>query len=137
MFQLKGKKERFSDNPWKVISLALLIVVVCFIVMDRYDIQFVDKEGVDGGFDEVEVCGEIVSTPTWTDDSGRILATGYRSFGNQSWDVVNRALIPNKVHFVYNSKCGWCHQQIEYFGLTWQDYVDAGLTHDCGEILNK
>jgi len=83
-------------------------------------------------------CNKTTSTPSWGDINGNIIDVGYKNFsilfGNQSVDIVNEFLIPNKVFFIYNPGCGWCQKQIEYFGLTWQDYVNSGFTVVCGGV---
>jgi len=146
MMQTKGKNERFADNLWKVTSLILLIVIVVFIAVDRMEknegpvgiptMQYDYPIGPTQEFNEVDVCKKIPGTPAWVDDQGNIIDTGYTTFGDQSINIVTTHLIPQKVHFVYSDTCGWCHKQIEYFGNTWDDYVEANLTHNCRTIFS-
>jgi len=118
---------KIRKNPW--IASTIFLGLVCLIfIFSSFDASI-------NGFDEVEVCKSISGTPSWTDDSGNVVASGYTNFNNQSIDIVNIFLIPDRIHFIYSNDCGWCKKQIEYFGATWQDYLDSGLTHDCGEII--
>ena len=136
------KKQRklldsIRENPW--IASTFFLGVICLILITGFfgQVQLIEEPPkVIEGFDEVDVCSKITGTPSWADDEGNIITSGYQSFGNVSWDVVNGELIPKKVHFLYSSTCGWCLEQIKYFGNTWPDYVNSGLTHDCKEILS-
>lgn len=128
---MKEKEKSFEtirENPWIVATFFLGII--CLILMVG---TFHEVKSLPSGFDAKAVCSSIKGTPAWVDENETIIDYGYKTFGDQSIDVVNVILIPNKVHFVYSGGCGWCKKQIEYFGITWGDYVTSGLTHDCLE----
>ncbi len=111
---------KMRENPWIASTLFLGILVLILMVGN-----FVEEDTW-----QKNICQNIRGTPSWVKD-GVVFDSGYTNFGNQSLDVVNDVLIPQEIYFIYSSNCGWCEKQIDYFGTTWGDYVDAGLTIDC------
>jgi len=154
------KKEE-EINLWKWATICMLIAFVVLLAIEDLNQRFLVEEEPKSFEEEisfeVKMCSSIRGTPAWTmsdggdwkffkeyfgdgdiyinQEEGFFLTYGRNSFGEMSWDVVNEELIPNQVHFFYSDTCGHCLAQIEYFGLTWEDYQAAGLTHNCREIL--
>ncbi len=79
------------------------------------------------------ICEKITGTPVWVDKDGKIIEYGYK----ECWDdlcyldVVNNYLIPEEITFVYHDGCSWCHEQIDFFGDSWNDYIVRGLVIEC------
>ena len=83
---------------------------------------------------EEQLCYNILGTPAWGDSSGKIVFSGYSDFGNFSSSEIVDNLIENQIYFLYNPNCGWCKKQIEYFGNTWNKYLESGLVVDCTQF---
>jgi len=80
------------------------------------------------------LCSVISATPAWAID-GKII--GYGTFPiNQSIDLVNQRLIPERIKLLYNPDCSACEAQINYIKSqgTWEDYLKEGLVVNCGEV---
>lgn len=123
------QKEKLRDNPWKFSTIVLIILIIAIISINYYE-KINNEKKLDN------ICKKIQGTPSWVNDEGNIIGNGFNSFGNKSWNVVER-LIKNKIYFVYHPSCSYCQKQIEYFGNTWNDYVESGFTINCQEELLK
>ncbi len=124
--------EKLRKNPFILATVVLGIVCLYLLygLMTNYEETKQDLSAVQPTANEY-FCAKINSTPSWGDINGNIIDQGYKSFGNQSWDVVGELLIPNQIFFIYNLDCGWCQQQIEYFGTSWEEYSKSGYVIDC------
>ena len=120
-----------KENIWKTGTIVLGIVsliLVAFFIYQAYN----DKKIAT---DEFTICNKITGTPSWVDDSGTIIQSGYLDLNSLA---VKEGLIPDRIHFYYSSYCGWCQKQIQNFGEdNWKLYQESGLTHDCYEIINS
>jgi len=122
----KTLTEKLRENPWMMGTIVMGVFVLLCIANSFITIN---KE-IDDFTSVITLCEKASVTPSWANEKGGIIAEGYNSFGNQSWNVVDE-LIEQKIYFIYSSNCGWCKKQIEYFGTTWEKYVESGLTIKC------
>lgn len=123
------KKDK-KNTVWKIgtIVFAVLFIIALFWSPFRGEATREDVDEPEG--DDVlqkEMCSSIRGTPAWADSEGDIIGYGY----NETYLVED--LIENKVYLLYHPGCGWCQKQIDYFGESWQKYVDSGYTIDCSE----
>ena len=77
------------------------------------------------------VCSQIRAVPSWMDELGQV-QEGITNFNNETPSMVVDKLIENQIYLVYSEGCGACKRQIEYFGDSWERYVESGLTINCG-----
>jgi len=116
--------EKLRTNPW---MMGTFILGAAFILMNVYNLMKVENEINELTNDET-LCSKINSTPAWFDWMGNLITEGYINFqGNE--EIVD-FLISEKIHFVYNSNCGWCQKQIKEF-MDWERYVESGYTVKC------
>jgi len=127
---MNKQKPKKKENIWKTGTIVLAIVIVLLIIWNLTIKQQIENEN-----EAERLCGLIQATPAWVDEYGEIKGYGYIASENMSVDIVNEYLIPQRIKFLYNSDCSACEKQIEYFGLTWSDYQQSGLTINCKEIL--
>ena len=127
--RMKSLKDQFRENPYKFSTLILAIAVTVLIIFWSY------PTSPPGEFDEVEICKEITGTPAWVNPDGTVGSYGFKDFGESSPEYMVKLLTQEEMHFFYSPNCGWCHKQIEWFNKSWWDYGEAGLTHDCNEVL--
>ena len=113
-----------------VIFLILLIILLIWNPFGGNNKESEEENGESLTLQE-EMCASIMGTPAWADSEGVIINYGY----NETYLVEN--LIEDKIYFLYHPGCGWCHKQIEYFGESWQEYVDSGYTIDCMEVMTS
>jgi len=114
---------------WVIIILVILVLIL-FIWNPFFGNDKESTEGINGENATLEeMCSSIKGTPAWADSKGVVLYYGY----NETYLVED--LIEDKIYFLYNPGCGWCHKQIEYFGESWQEYVDSNYTVDCMEVM--
>lgn len=127
---IKGKSKIKKNRVWNVIVILLVIGLLVVIIWNPFK-KGNDVTGEEGEHATLEgkMCSSIRGTPAWADSEGNIIDYGYKE------TYVTDDLIKDKIYFLYNPGCGWCHKQIEYFGEEWQKYVDSGYTIDCKEIL--
>lgn len=120
---------KFNDfmnkDKWRARTIILAVFLIISIGYMFYSEYKIEQEYMDS------ICSRVQGTPSWADENGFIIGSGYTTFGNETWNVVEEVLIPNKIMFIYNSNCGWCQKQIEYFGTTWEKYIKSGLTIKC------
>ncbi|HDK42829.1 MAG TPA: hypothetical protein ENG87_05585 [Candidatus Pacearchaeota archaeon] len=127
------KIKKRKQNLWKVTTIFLAIVIIFMMIVPEIDKTINKEKPIEIG---EHFCSITKKTPSWGNIQGEIIGTGYINFStalNMSIDIVNKELIPNYLFFIYHPGCGACQRQIEYFGDTWQDYVDSGLTINCEE----
>lgn len=124
------------------IYLEIIIIVLVFSVVTfglYFSEQSLNKqepiqEWTDPEFRKLAICSQITGVPTWIQNNV-IINQGLWEFENMSFKVVEEKLIPERIEFFYSNQCGYCHQQIEYFGEEqWKLYQDSGLTIDCLEV---
>jgi len=117
-------------TAWRWVIIILLILVLILLVWNPFggnnkdSTEIIDGEDVTLG----EMCFSIEGTPAWANSEGVIIGYGY----NENYLVED--LIEDKIYFLYNPGCVWCHKQIEYFGESWQEYVDSNYTVDCSTL---
>ncbi len=123
--------QKLRENPWIIATFFLGLIFILMVGTDFFkEKQITIQE---------HFCSIIERTPSWgimNGMNGTIFDVGYKDFNamaNMSYDVVNEILIPNYIFFIYHPGCGACAAQIEYFGDTWQDYVNSNLTVNCEE----
>ena len=126
------------SNPWKTATLLLGTLFIIFFVMSLMEEYKKVNENVVSNntteFSELEVCSFMsemqIGTPAWFSDNSTLITRGYQQ------DVPVESLIGSKVHFMYHDGCSWCEKQVTEWGLEdWDRYVQAGLTHNCREVL--
>ena len=123
--------ETFRENPYKLATI--ILAVLCIGLIFLYTIQREAPEVLN----EIEVCANLKVVPSWVDSSGKVTSTGYNNFRMASPNYIVKLLKQDRVNFFYSSACPYCEKQIEWFNKSWEDYVNANLTHDCNEIKNR
>jgi len=118
-----------KDTLWKIgtIVFAVLFVIALFWSPFRGEAT---GEVITGDTLKEQMCSSIRGTPAWVDSEG-VIEYGYKE------TYLVEDLIKDKIYFLYNPGCGWCHKQIEYFGEEWQKYVDSGYTVNCKEVMTS
>lgn len=119
------KERERKLNGW-VLS-TLILGIVCLVLVVALFSNKVNPIPI-----EKVLCSKIQGTPSWGNENGDIVFQGYTNFGDQSWNVVD-TLIEDKIYFLYSSGCSWCQEQIKYFGVGWDKYVESKLTIDCSK----
>lgn len=113
-------------NMWKVCTIALAILLLILIGDGLYKDYLMDKNLPISNRQpslEQQICASISGTPAWF-QNGSIIG-----YGVQPINVSD--LINNKILYVYNSDCGYCKKQIEYFKSDWEVYKKSGYTINC------
>ena len=111
-------------NPWIVSTFFLGAICLIFLIGSLLEVK---QDLIE---DQLDLCSNVRSTPSWV-QGGMVIFEGYSSFENFTADIVVGDLIKENITFVYHSDCGWCKKQIEYFGDSWDKYVESGFTLDC------
>ena len=136
MIKMKKKNQsldnRLRKNPYIVSTFVLLLLVVILItgnIIENRNEILTENE---------ILCSAISATPAWAID-GKLKYYGIIISKNVSIDLVNNALIPQRMKFLYNPSCSACKRQIDYFKEqgTWEVYQKTGLTVDCSEVMMK
>ena len=122
--------EQKKQNKWKTGTIVLAVAIIILLIYN-----FAIQPKIEDKKEARRLCELIKGTPAWADYYGEIIGYGTTQPKNMSVDLVNEYLIPEKIKFLYNPNCYACEKQIEYFGLTWEDYQKSGLTINCKEIL--
>jgi len=120
-------KKRLTRNNFKKCIFPLFLFVFGMLVIIIW-IEEIKTEPEITTFNETEICSSIRGTPAWIYDNGTVKDYGYKQ------GISIEDLIKEKIHFIYSSGCGWCHQQID----EWDDfelYQQENLTTDCLEIM--
>jgi len=122
--------KKLRKNPYIVITFALGLLCIILIVGSIIENKTISKTE-----DEI-LCSAISATPAWAAD-GKIVQYGVLIPTNQSIDLVNQVLIPERVKLLYNPGCSACEAQINYFKEqgTWDAYLKEGLVVNCQEVL--
>jgi hypothetical protein len=128
-----------KKNNWKTATILLGIIIIILgvvVVAKQYN-----QDNWKGN-----ICSKIKGTPSWVDNKGIIVDTGYKpiiqiSIENETdredyytkLRIAVGGLMFNNITFVYNSNCGYCQKQIEEFKEIgfWEEYVNSGLTKEC------
>jgi hypothetical protein len=137
----KNKTKEKKENIWKTGTIVL--GSLCLILMGYMAYQSYDRYASWKG----DICSEITGTPSWVDNQGNILKSGYIPIIQQSVDnetikdnyylalkqILVTGLINEKITFVYREGCSWCEKQIEEFKELgfWEEYENSGLTIMC------
>jgi len=119
---------KLRKNPYIVATIFLAILLGALVVGSLKEVKQSDnwKDNV------CENMGKFrIGTPSWFDVDGNLVQQG-AILPNQSIDIVNELLIPDKITMVHKEGCSWCEKQIEYFGKNWEVYKNKGLTIRCG-----
>ena len=122
--------KKLRKNPYIVITFALGLLCIILIVGSITENKTINKTE-----DEI-LCSAISATPAWAVD-GKIVQYGVLIPTNQSIDLVNQVLIPERIKLLYLPSCSACEAQINYFKEqgTWEDYNNEGLVVNCQEVL--
>ena len=122
--------KKLRKNPYIVTTLALGLLCIILIVGSIIENKTINKT-------ENEIlCSAISATPAWVNVEGKV-QYGVFIPTNQSIDLVNQVLIPEKIKLLYNPGCSACETQINYFKEqgTWDAYLKEGLVVNCQEVL--
>ena len=125
-------KEKLRANKWMSMTLFLFVVLLLLVGNSILEVRKQDKT------ENKILCSVISSTPAWS-SNGKIISYGIIIPVNQSTDIINILLIPERIKFLYNPSCSACEQQITYFKEVgfWEDYIKEGLVVDCSKEWGK
>lgn len=139
--KMKKTTQKKKENKWKTGTFVLLGVILILIAYSSYN-SYSKFNGW-----KSNICSEITGTPSWVDNEGDIIKSGYiqlisKSYSNETERDLNykavrillkEALINEKITFVYRDGCSWCEKQIDKFKEVgfWEEYKNSGLTKSC------
>lgn len=123
--------KRMRKNPYMVATFVLGLFLIIIIVGSITENKTINKTE-----DEI-LCSVISTTPAWANADGKIVQYGVLIPTNQSIDLVNNVLIPERIKLLYNPECSACEVQINFFKAqgTWDAYLKEGLVINCQEVL--
>jgi len=113
--------KKIRRNPWVVSTFVLGIL--CLILLVGMFVQ-------ENSETKNDICSQISATPSWIKDN-QLIGRGFTTFNNSNPNLILEQLINDNVFLVYSNSCSACKMQIQYFGDSWNKYVDSGLTIKC------
>ncbi len=122
--------KRMRKNPYLVTTFALGFLCIFFVVGGIIEDKSMNQT------ENEKLCSVIYSTPAWINVDGKIVQYGVLIPLNQTIDLVNQVLIPERIKLLYYSDCSDCQTQINYLEGqgTWEKYVNEGLAVDCNKL---